>query len=153
VVRFVLGASVLGTSWPRAVDGGIARLVVADLAFAPRAPARLRLKQRLPGRPPGDRAPAARPYGRPRPAAVSYRLELARVEPAAGQQLPLFTPQAARDARLAWQLARLAIAFGVDRVRRVEITDAEAPLAEWRWRWAPVAGVPVTGAGGERDGR
>jgi len=67
------------------------------------------------------------------------------VEPARGQQLPLFTPQAARGARLEWQLARLAIAFGADRVRRVELADPEAPLAEARWRWRPVAGVAVTG--------
>ena len=72
-------------------------------------------------------------------------LELARVEAATGQQLPLFTPQAARDARLAWQLARLAIAFGTDRVHRVEITDPEASIAEARWRWIPVAGASVTG--------
>ena len=38
----------------------------------------------------------------------------------------------------AWQLARLAIAFGTDRVRRVEITDPEAPIPEARWRWVPV---------------
>ena len=64
------------------------------------------------------------------------------MEPAAGQQLPLFVPQAARDARLAWQLARLAIAFGEDRVRRVEMADPEAPLPETRWRWLPVARAP-----------
>jgi hypothetical protein len=69
------------------------------------------------------------------------------VEPARGQQLPLFTPQAARDARLAWQLARLAIAFGTDRVRRFELTDPEAPLPEARWRWQPVAGAAVLGEG------
>ena len=65
------------------------------------------------------------------------------VEPATGQQLPLFTPQAARDARLDWQLARLAIAFGTDRVRRVAVADPEAPIAEARWRWMPVAGAAV----------
>ena len=65
---------------------------------------------------------------------------------AQGQQLPLFTPQAAHDARLAWQLARLAITFGADRVHRVEIADPEAPLAEARWRWRPVAGAAVAGA-------
>ena len=69
------------------------------------------------------------------------------------QQLPLFVPQAARDARLAWQLARLAIAFGTDRVRRVELTDPEAPLAESRWRWVPVAGAAVTGEETREDAR
>jgi hypothetical protein len=73
------------------------------------------------------------------------------VEPARGQQLPLFTPQAARDARLGWQLARLAIAFGADRVRRVELVDTEAPLPEARWRWQPVAGAAVVG--GDREVR
>ena len=58
--------------------------------------------------------------------------------PAAGQQLPLFVPQAARTARLGWQLARLALTYGEDRVRRVAITDPEAPLPETRWTWRPV---------------
>jgi protein ImuB len=72
----------------------------------------------------------------PPPAAVErVELELAGVEPASGQQLPLFVPQAARTARLAWQLARLALTFGEDRVRRVAITDPDAPLAEQRWTW------------------
>ena len=65
-------------------------------------------------------------------------LELDGTAPAAGQQLPLFTPQAARGARLEWQLARLALTFGEDRVRRVEVTDPEAPLPETRWAWRPV---------------
>jgi hypothetical protein len=30
-------------------------------------------------------------------------------------------------------------------VHRVEITDPEAPIAEARWRWVPVAGAAVTG--------
>ena len=68
------------------------------------------------------------------------------MEPAAGQQLPLFVPQAARGARLDWQLARLAIAFGSDRIHRIELTDPEAPLAETRWRWVPVAGAAVLGS-------
>ena len=67
------------------------------------------------------------------------------MEAATGQQLPLFTPQAARDARLAWQLARLAIAFGADRVRRVEITDPEAPHRRGALALVPVAGAAVTG--------
>ncbi len=75
----------------------------------------------------------------PPPAAVArLALELDGTAPAAGQQLPLFTPQAARGARLEWQLARLALTFGEDRVRRVEIADPEAPLPETRWTWRPV---------------
>ena len=76
----------------------------------------------------------------PAPAAVArLTLELDGTAPAAGQQLPLFTPQAARAARLDWQLARLALTFGEDRVRRVAVTDPEAPLPETRWAWRPVA--------------
>jgi len=76
----------------------------------------------------------------PPPAAVGrLTLELDGTAPAAGQQLPLFTPQAARAARLDWQLARLALTFGEDRVRRVAVTDPEAPLPETRWAWRPVA--------------
>ena len=75
----------------------------------------------------------------PPPAAVArLGLELDGTVPAAGQQLPLFTPQAARGARLEWQLARLALTFGEDRVRRVALTDPEAPLPETRWTWRPV---------------
>jgi hypothetical protein len=74
------------------------------------------------------------------PAAAVQRLdlELRGTTPAAGHQLPLFVPQAARSARLGWQLARLALTYGEDRVRRVAITDPEAPLAEGRWTWRPV---------------
>jgi hypothetical protein len=72
----------------------------------------------------------------PPPVAVErLELELAGVEPAVGQQLPLFVPQAARTARLGWQLARLALTFGEDRVRKVVVTDPDAPLAERRWTW------------------
>ena len=72
----------------------------------------------------------------PPPAAVErLELELAGVEPAVGQQLPLFVPQAARTAKLGWQLTRLALTFGEDRVRKAIVTDPDAPLAEWRWTW------------------
>jgi protein ImuB len=72
----------------------------------------------------------------PPPAAVErLELELAGVEPAVGQQLPLFVPQAARTAKLGWQLARLALTFGEDRVRKAVVTDPDAPLAEHRWGW------------------
>jgi protein ImuB len=154
-VRFVLrrlSATLADQLAARGQAAGIARLVVThDLAFArPGTPPELRFEQRLP-EPTADaeaieRLLLARLEKVPPPAAVArLELELAMVEAATGQQLPLFTPQAARDARLSWQLARLAIAFGTDRVRRVEVTDPEAPLAEARWRWAPVAGAAVMG--------
>jgi hypothetical protein len=54
----------------------------------------------------------------------------------------LFTPQAARAARLDWQLARLALTFGEDRVRRVDVIDPEAPLPEMRWAWRSVDAAP-----------
>ena len=73
----------------------------------------------------------------PSAAVERLELELAGVEPAVGQQLPLFVPQAARTARLGWQLARLALTFGEDRVRRVAIADPDAPLPERRWTWRP----------------
>ena len=75
----------------------------------------------------------------PPPAAVArLELELSGASPAVGQQLPLFVPQALHGARLAWQLARLALTYGEDRIRRVEITDPEAPLPEHRWAWRDV---------------
>ena len=78
----------------------------------------------------------------PPPAPVArLELELSGARAAAGQQLPLFTPQAVHGARLGWQLARLALTFGEDRVRRFEILDPEAPLSERRWTWQPVAGA------------
>ena len=154
-VRFVLrrlSATLADQLQARGQAAGLARLIVThDLAFARRGvPPGLHLEQRLP-EPTADaeaieRLLFARLEKAPPPAAVArLELELARVEAATGQQLPMFTPQAARDARLAWQLARLAIAFGTDRVRRVEITDPEATIAESRWRWVPVAGAAVTG--------
>ena len=154
-VRFVLhriAAALSEQLRARGQAAGLARLVVThDLAFARReTPEVLRFEQRFP-EPTADaeaieRLLFARLERQPPPVAVArLELELGLVEAATGQQLPLFVPQAARDARLAWQLARLAIAFGSDRVRRVEITDPEAPLAEDRWRWRPVAGAAVLG--------
>jgi protein ImuB len=112
-----------------------------DLAFAAQGtPAELVVEQRFP-EPTADpdaieRLLLARLERRPPPAPVErIELELAGVEAAVGQQLPLFVPQAARTARLGWQLARLALLFGEDRVRRVAISDPEAPLAEGRWSW------------------
>lgn len=74
----------------------------------------------------------------PSAAVARLGLELRGTVPAAGQQLPLFVPQAARTARLGWQLARIALTYGEDRVRRAVVTDPEAPLAEDRWTWQPV---------------
>ena len=153
--RFVLrrlAAALADQLAARGRAAGLARLTVThDLAFARRGtPPTVRIEQRLP-EPTADaeaieRLLLARLEAAPPPAAVArLELELGLVEPARGQQLPLFTPQAARDARLGWQLARLAIAFGADRVRRVELVDPDAPLAEARWRWQPVAGAAVMG--------
>ena len=122
-----------------------------DLAFArPGTPRELAVEQRFP-EPTADveaveRLLFARLERTPPPAAVArLELELAGAEPATGQQLPLFEPQAARNARLGWQLMRLALTFGEDRLRRAEITDPEAPLPERRWTWQS-----VTGEGGDR---
>ena len=116
-----------------------------DLAFARAGtPSELDVEQRFP-EPTADaeaieRLLFARLERTPPPAAVArLGLELDGTTPAAGQQLLLFTPQAARGARLEWQLARLALTFGEDRVRRVVLTDPEAPLPEMRWGWRPVA--------------
>jgi hypothetical protein len=82
----------------------------------------------------------------PPPAPVArLELELAGAEPATGQQLPLFVPQALHGARLHWQLARLALTYGEDRVRRITIMDPEAPLPERRWAWRP---LEIAGAAG-----
>ena len=123
-----------------------------DLAFAlAGTPGELDVEQRFP-EPTADaeaieRLLFARLERTPPPAAVArLTLGLDGTAPAAGQQLPLFTPQAARGARLEWQLARLALTFGEDRVRRVGVTDPEAPLPEMRWAWRPVA-VGRTGSG------
>jgi protein ImuB len=135
----------------RGSAAAIARLrLELDLAFAPAGtPAEVTVEQRFPE--PTAEAEAverlllARLERTPPPAPVArVELELAGVAPAAGQQLPLFVPQAARNARLGWQLARLAVTFGEDRIRRVEVLDPEAPVPERRWAWRPVdAGDPV----------
>ena len=117
-----------------------------DVAFAARGTSpRIDIEQRLPE--PTAEAEAierllvARLERTPPPAPVArLELELAEVAPAAGQQLALFVPQAARSARLGWQLVRLALTFGEDRIRWAEIGDPEAPLPEARWRWV-VPGV------------
>ncbi len=123
-----------------AAERGRLRLVL-DLAFAPAGtPPELVVETRFP-EPTADaeaieRLLLARLERTPPPAAVArLELELAGASPAAGQQLPLFVPQAAHGARLAWQLARLALTHGEDRIRRVEVLDPEAPLPERRWAW------------------
>jgi hypothetical protein len=122
-----------------------------DLAFAHAGtPRELTVEQRFP-EPTADveaveRLLFARLERTPPPAAVArLDLELAGAEPAAGQQLPLFEPQAARNARLGWQLMRLALTFGEDRLRRAVVTDPEAPLPERRWTWQPVTGEGTDG--------
>jgi len=115
-----------------------------DLTFAVRGtPSEVVIEQRLPE--PTAEAEAierllfARLEREPPPAPVArLELELLDVVPAAGQQLSLFVPQAARAAHLGWQLARLALTYGEDRIRRVELADPEAPLPEARWRWLAV---------------
>ncbi len=79
---------------------------------------------------------------------VRVELELLDATPAAGHQLALFAPQANASARLAWQLARLAVRYGEERVGGVALADPEAPLAESRWTWHPLAadGTPASQA-------
>jgi nucleotidyltransferase/DNA polymerase involved in DNA repair len=115
-----------------------------DLAFAPAGTAQhLEVEQRFP-EPTADpdaieRLLFARLEREPPVTAVArLGLELRGTVPAAGQQLPLFVPQAARTARLGWQLARLALTYGEDRIRRAVVTDPEAPLPEDRWTWQAV---------------
>jgi len=147
-LRFVLHRLVVALATQTAARGlAVTRATLRldlDLAFAPAGtPGELVAAQRFP-EPTSDaeaieRLLFARLERLPPPAAVSrLSLELAGAEPAAGQQLPLFVPQAARNARLGWQLARLALTFGEDRIRRVELADPEAPLPERRWTWRSV---------------
>jgi protein ImuB len=135
----------------RGMAAAVTRLTLTlDRTFAPaETPAQLTFQQRFP-EPTADaeaieRLLLARLEHEPPPASVArLELELDGVVPAAGQQLPLFVPQAVRDARLGWQLARLALTFGEDRIARVELDDTEAPIPERRWRWIPI----VSGASG-----
>jgi protein ImuB len=147
-LRFVLHrvAAALGDQLvARGSAAAVARLrLELDVTFAARGTAtQLAVEQRFP-EPTADaeaieRLLLARLERTPPEAPVErLELELAGVGPAAGQQLPLFVPQAARNARLGWQLARLALTYGEDRVRRVAVTDPEAPLPERRWAWERV---------------
>ena len=147
-IRFVLRrlAVALGENLAArglAAEKGRLRLEL-DLAFARSGtPPELVIEGRFP-EPTADaeaieRLLLARLERTPPPAAVAHlELELSGASAAVGQQLPLFVPQALHGARLAWQLARLALTYGEDRIRRVEITDPEAPLPERRWAWRDV---------------
>jgi nucleotidyltransferase/DNA polymerase involved in DNA repair len=149
-IRFVLRrlAVALGASLAArglAAERGRLRLEL-DLAFARAGtPPELAVETRFP-EPTSDaeaieRLLLARLEREPPPAAVTrLELELNGASPAAGQQLPLFMPQALHGARLAWQLARLSLTYGEGRVRRVEVLDPEAPLPERRWAWQDVDG-------------
>ncbi len=144
-VRFVLrrvAAALAGNLQARglAAERGRLRLVL-DLAFAkPGVEPELVVEGRFP-EPTADAAAIerlllARLERVPPPAPVArLELELAGASPAAGQQLPLFVPQALHGARLGWQLARLALTYGEGRIRWIELADPEAPLPERRWRW------------------
>lgn len=148
-IRFVLRrlAVALGASLAArglAAEQGRLRLVL-DLAFARAGtPRELEVETRFP-EPTADpeaieRLLLAKLERTPPTAAVErLELELSGASAAAGQQLPLFVPQALHGARLAWQLARLALTYGEDRIRRVEITDPEASLPERRWTWRGVS--------------
>jgi hypothetical protein len=76
----------------------------------------------------------------PRAPVARVDLELADVAPAAGTQLSLFVPQTGRTGRLGWQLARLGLRFGEERVGWMDLEDSEATLAEARWGWRPGPG-------------
>jgi protein ImuB len=145
-VRFVLhrlATALAAQLQGRGAAAGRARLALElDLAFAPAGTApglvvELRFPEPTADAEAIERLLLARLEREPPPAAIArLELELAGVEPAAGQQLPLFTPQAAREARLGWQIARLALTHGEDRIRRVRLLDPESPLAERRWGWS-----------------
>lgn len=153
VLHRVVGALVAQVAARGSATSRVHLRLALDTTFAPAGtPVALEIDQRLPE--PTSEAEAVerllvvRLERDPPPAPVSrLELELAEVAPAAGHQLSLFVPQADRSARLAWQLARLALAFGEDRVRGLEIADPEAPLAEDRVRWVArgIAGAGVRG--------
>ena len=148
-IRFVLRrlAIALGESLAaRGLAAERARLrLVLDLAFARKGTApELTVETRFPeptAEPAAiERLLLARLEREPPPAAVArLELEVNGASPAAGQQLPLFVPQALHGARLAWQLARLALTYGDDRVRRIELLDPEVSLPERRWTWREVS--------------
>ena len=169
-LRFVLHrlAGALGDQLTArgAAAGRVELRLAFDLAFAPQGtPPVLVVDQRFP-EPTSEgeaieRLLLARLEREPPVAAVArIELELAEVGPATGQQLALFVPQAARAARLGWQLARLALTFGEDRLGRMELVDPEAILPETRWRRLPIGSgsadgfrpLAPTGSGAGTDG-
>lgn len=165
-IRFVLRrlAVALGASLAArglAAEQGRLRLEL-DLAFARAGtPDQLAVETRFP-EPTADaeaieRLLLAKLERTPPPAAVTrLELELSGATPAVGQQLPLFVPQALHGARLAWQLARLALTYGDEKIRRIEVLDPEAPLPEHRWAFRDVSAesrsraATVTGPGATR---
>ncbi len=77
----------------------------------------------------------------PPPAPVAgMELELDGARPLEGRQLGFFGPPAARETRLDWQLADLAIRFGAGRILRVSLGDLDARLPEERAAWTPASG-------------
>jgi protein ImuB len=132
----------------RGAAAGRARLTLElDGTFVAGAvPSHLTIDQRLP-EPTSEglaveRLLLARVEAAPPPAPVCrIELELGEVAPAAGTQLTLFTPQTGRTGRLAWQLARLGLRFGPDRIGWMEVGDPEAPLPETRWSWRRAIGL------------
>ena len=76
-------------------------------------------------------------------------VELERVDGSVGRQLPLFVPQVARAPGLEWQLARLALRFGPQRVRQARIVDPDARLPEERFRWVEAGQDAVAGPAAE----
>lgn len=89
----------------------------------------------------------------PPPAPVErLELELGGLVADAGHQLTLFEPQRSKRGRLTWQLARLAVEFGPDRVVEAEILDPEARWGEARSRWRPWTGSSSPGGGAAASG-
>lgn len=161
-LRFVmhrLAGALCGQVSARGAGATVARLRVG-LEGGRRRAARsgvLDIEQALPGPTAGpevverlllarlESAPPARPVNR-------LALELDGIVPAPGRQLGLFEPQAARVARLEWQLADLAIRFGEGRVWRASVRDPEARLPEERIGWSPASGPEVPRSGTARRG-
>lgn len=76
-------------------------------------------------------------------------LELTHLAPASGEQLNLWAPRGTHGGRLPWQLARLALRFGPERILRPVIVDPDAPLPERQIHWEPAtaAGEAATSRG------
>lgn len=137
-LRFVLRSLAGALCEQLAARGAGAGRAILELELEGKAP--LRLEQALP-EPVAvpdllERLLIARLEAAPPEAPVTRLiLELGATAPAAGRQLGLFTPQAAKAARLEWQLSSLAIRFGADRILQARLRDSEALLAEERFEW------------------